>query len=241
LFGTDAFIQEFVNGRPLHLTDPELSVPARSGPDRMLVSAIDALVKIHAVGVPERLEEWDSPRTVEAEIAFWETMTPKIAEPAWRGGAERAATALRSAAPEGVATGLVHGDFQTNNVLFADDGSLVAVIDWELAGFGPQLLDLGWLCMFSDPTCWDERRAGTLRVHADREWIAGRYRAATTNVVAVRDLAWFQGLAAYRFGVIAAYNVKLHRSGRRRDEVWEEVAPSIRVLFERAVDLAQEG
>jgi hypothetical protein len=41
--------------------------------------------------------------------------------------------------------------------------------------------------------------------------------------------------------VIAAYNVRLHRSGRRRDEVWEEVAASIDVLFRRAVELSGNG
>jgi aminoglycoside phosphotransferase (APT) family kinase protein len=241
LFGTDAFVQEFVNGRPLHMTDPALSVPIPNGPEGMLASAIGALARVHALGVPESLREWDGSRTVEDEIGFWESMIPKITEPDWRINAERAATALKTTAPTDAATGLVHGDFQTNNVLFASDGTLVAIVDWELAGIGAQLLDVGWLCMFSDPTCWDERRASELRIQADRAWIADRYREGAPGSGPVRDLAWFQGLAAYRFGVIAAYNVRLHRSGRRRDEVWEEVAASIDVLFRRAVELSGNG
>jgi aminoglycoside phosphotransferase (APT) family kinase protein len=240
-FGTDAFIQEFVNGRPLHLTDPALSVRVPSGSDGMLATAVAALAQIHALGVPESLREWDRPRTVAEEIGFWEAMTPKVTEPAWRSNAERAATALKASAPTEVATGLVHGDFQTNNVLFASDGALVAIVDWELAGIGPQLLDVGWLCMFSDPTCWEDRRASAMRVRADREWIAERYRQGVPGSAPLRDLAWFQGLAAYRFGVIAAYNVKLHRTGKRRDEAWEEVAPSINVLFRRAFELSRQG
>src|SRR5512145_1484139 len=39
--------------------------------------------------------------------------------------------------------GLVHGDVGLHNILW--DGTISALLDWECAGVGPQLLDLAWL------------------------------------------------------------------------------------------------
>src|SRR6185369_16419830 len=50
--------------------------------------------------------------------------------------------------------GCVHGDFQWSNCLF-DGGRLRAVIDWELSQIGATLIDLGWLCLFSDHESWE--------------------------------------------------------------------------------------
>ena len=42
--------------------------------------------------------------------------------------------------------GLIHGDFQFANVMFAHDAPRIAgVVDWELASQGDPLLDLGWI------------------------------------------------------------------------------------------------
>ncbi|WP_306320331.1 MULTISPECIES: phosphotransferase family protein [unclassified Streptomyces] len=42
-------------------------------------------------------------------------------------------------------TGIVHGDFRPGNLSFAPDGTVLAVLDWELATLGDPLADLGWL------------------------------------------------------------------------------------------------
>lgn len=52
---------------------------------------------------------------------------------------------------------LVHGDFHPANVLVADGGRRICVLDWELAGWGPSLLDLAALTSGSWPE--DRRRA----------------------------------------------------------------------------------
>lgn len=43
-----------------------------------------------------------------------------------------------------VATGLAHGDFKPNNMIFAADGTINAVVDWELTAVGDVLTDLGY-------------------------------------------------------------------------------------------------
>jgi aminoglycoside phosphotransferase (APT) family kinase protein len=40
---------------------------------------------------------------------------------------------------------LVHGDFKIGNLILGPDGSIEAVLDWELSTLGDPLADLGWL------------------------------------------------------------------------------------------------
>jgi aminoglycoside phosphotransferase (APT) family kinase protein len=48
--------------------------------------------------------------------------------------------------------GVMHGDFQFANVMFAKDSpKLIGLVDWELSTLGDPLLDLGWLL-----TSWTE-------------------------------------------------------------------------------------
>jgi hypothetical protein len=44
-------------------------------------------------------------------------------------------------------------------------------------------------------------------------------------------------MANYRMGSIACLNVKLHRTGKRHDPMWERFAPSIATLFSRGLSL----
>jgi aminoglycoside phosphotransferase (APT) family kinase protein len=48
-------------------------------------------------------------------------------------------------APPQHRTGIVHGDFRLGNVISGTDGTVRAVLDWELATLGDPLADLGWL------------------------------------------------------------------------------------------------
>ncbi|MCU1359312.1 MAG: putative phosphotransferase [Ilumatobacteraceae bacterium] len=40
------------------------------------------------------------------------------------------------------------GDARVGNIIFADDLSVAAVLDWEMAALGPPEMDLGWWLMF---------------------------------------------------------------------------------------------
>jgi aminoglycoside phosphotransferase (APT) family kinase protein len=128
--------------------------------------------------------------------------------------------------------GIVHGDYQPGNALF-DDGRLVSILDWELAGIGDQRIDLGWLSMMSDLPGW----AGNWQPVAPvppAELVA-LYEAASGRPAG--DVRWFHAFANYRMGSIGCLNVKLHRKGQRPDPLWERFAGSIPTLFGRGLDL----
>ena len=234
-FGTDAVVQDRLDALPLHMGDPSLS--AAVDPAHALAQAVDALAAVHAVPPPAR---WESPRTLSDEIAFWSPLLDKADDPAWaqRGAALR--DALAADPPADPAVGIFHGDFHTNNVLYDADGRLVAIVDWEISGVGAQLLDLAWLAIFTDPSCWDPEAGARMRVTADAADLCARYASASGRDTARFD--WFRALACYRFGVISVLNVRLHRTGRRIDPHWEERAPSITPLFDRGLRfLAEEA
>lgn len=57
---------------------------------------------------------------------------------------------IRDRQPTGTAVNVLWGDSTPSNVMFAPDGRVNALIDWELAALGPSELDLAWWLYFDD-------------------------------------------------------------------------------------------
>ena len=57
---------------------------------------------------------------------------------------------IRDRQPENTPVNVLWGDSTPSNVMFAQDGSVNALIDWELAALGPAELDLAWWLYFDD-------------------------------------------------------------------------------------------
>jgi aminoglycoside phosphotransferase (APT) family kinase protein len=154
-------------------------------------------------------------------------------------GAAELRERLRATMPAALQVGCVHGDFQWSNALCTVAGVQV-VIDWELAQIGAVLIDLGWLCLFSDRKSWVDQ--SLIPSHAPSpEQIADIYRESLRESaawpVSDADLRWFRAFAGYRFGAITAFNLMLHRRGKRPDPTWEDIALSSPLLFERGREL----
>ena len=203
-------------------------------PGDALGQALDALATIHTFDWRAELSEWEAPKDLETEIHFWEPILAKSAETSWIGLGERVRDQLLASIPSAGTVGIFHGDFQTNNVLF-HEGRLVAVLDWEISGIGDQSLDLGWLLMMNDAESWAHGRE--LPPLPPFEDLVARYAQASGRAVTLDDVAWYRALSGYRFGVISCFNVMLHRSGKRPDPEWENIAPSVEYLFGRASEL----
>jgi len=60
---------------------------------------------------------------------------------------ERLIAFLPETLPEQSRTSIVHGDYRIDNVVFDGDGTLTAVLDWELATLGDPLADFSYLAM----------------------------------------------------------------------------------------------
>jgi aminoglycoside phosphotransferase (APT) family kinase protein len=66
--------------------------------------------------------------------------------------AELHARLVASAPPDTRAPSLVHGDFRFDNCVLGSDGSVAAILDWELATIGDPVADFAWsLRYWADP------------------------------------------------------------------------------------------
>lgn len=119
-------------------------------------------------------------------------------------------TALMTRRPAETEVTLVHGDFKMGNCIFADDGSVAAVLDWELATLGSPLADVGWLVASWRPPGDTEPRI--LQAPSTMEGFPGvdevliAYRDAAGRDLA--DLPYFIALAEWKWACI---NVGIHR------------------------------
>lgn len=137
------------------------SADVQCGPDEIsnnALRAFDALAQVHTVPWEVTLAGWETIRSINDELGHWEPFLRRCNDQGWLAAGTTLLEALRSNQPH-PRIGLLHGDFQTNNLRYRHDGSLAAII-WELAGIGPQLLDLGWMALFLDLECWAEPIAG---------------------------------------------------------------------------------
>ena len=107
---------------------------------RMQGAFLDALASVHRVPAPDVLRPWSE------ELDWWEDYAR------WVCDGRAAPDAIldlfarcRATAPATFPpSGLLWGDVRMGNVVVADDLSIAAVLDWEMASVGPAESDLAW-------------------------------------------------------------------------------------------------
>jgi aminoglycoside phosphotransferase (APT) family kinase protein len=147
--GAPFYVMEFVDGAILRDED---DVEARFTPAQRATigdALIDALADLHALD-PDAVGLGELGRRtgyVERQLRRWHAQfeqsknrdVPAIDEVHRR---------LSAHVPDAARTSIVHGDFRIDNCVIADDGSVAAVLDWELATLGDPLADLGLLMVY---------------------------------------------------------------------------------------------
>jgi aminoglycoside phosphotransferase (APT) family kinase protein len=168
--GSPGIVIEMVDGEAL------VSLGRKCGPGELaglaprLANVAGALASFPVDKAPACLEvpaSWDD--YIDARIDYWVDAERRHVDrdPFMR----LIASYLRSNRPPPVPLGLVHGDFQTANVLIRDGGDDL-IVDWELAHIGDPREDLGW-CMMACVTQPPDV------IGADEEAFYARYRELT--------------------------------------------------------------
>ena len=233
--GTPFLVMERMPGRVFLVWEPHASFLRDQIQLRDIwLQAARLLAQVHRVDWHRALPNWEMPRPLREELDRWPQILRHAPDPDWHAAGTALGTLLASTMPDGEPIGVVHGDFQPGNILY-DNGRAGGLIDWELASIGSQGLDLGWILMMSDADAWHPSWRPVAPVSADD--LIGAYRQA--GGPAYLNVEWYQALAHYRLGAIACLNVKLHRTGKRPDALWERFAPSIPLLFARGIELAE--
>lgn len=112
-------------------------------------------------------------------------------------------------APACAAPSLVHRDFRTGNYM-VDEKGLTAILDWEFAGWGDPMEDIGWFCA----ECW---RFGRTKLEAGgvapREAFYRGYRAEGGREIDATSVWFWEVMAHLRWAVIALEQGHRHISG----------------------------
>jgi aminoglycoside phosphotransferase (APT) family kinase protein len=118
---------------------------------------------------------------------------------------ERIAERLWAAIPEQHEVTLVHGDFHLRNLIVSpEDGTVRAVLDWELCTLGDPLADLGGLLAYwphAGEAATAINAASTLPGFPTRDELAAAYAQRTGR--SLETLGFWHALALWKVAVIA--------------------------------------
>jgi aminoglycoside phosphotransferase (APT) family kinase protein len=146
VIGAIFYVMELARGRPYaNGALPEFDPATRRS---MYEQLVDTLADLHVIDpAAAELADFGKPGNYfERQVMRWtrqyrDSQTDYVIE------MERLIAFLPETLPEQARTSIVHGDYRIDNVVFDGDGTLTAVLDWELATLGDPLADFSYLAM----------------------------------------------------------------------------------------------
>jgi len=248
---------ETVNGQPFYvmghveghvLRTPEMAekVLEPSARWRAGESLVDVLADIHAVDV-DAVGLGDLGRRegyVARQLKRWYSQYEQSKE---LGGpdvpaVDRVYDVLVGRIPEQGPAGIVHGDYRLDNTIVGDDGTVLAVLDWELCTLGDPLADVGLLMVY-----WPEpgERAPlgssptTAPGFAGRAHLRERYAARSGRDVS--DLDFYVAFGYWKLACIieGVYTRYAGGAGGGDRSDFRGMVDQVRDLAESAVDAAR--
>jgi aminoglycoside phosphotransferase (APT) family kinase protein len=146
VIGAVFYVMELAKGRPYADGSLPDFDPATRG--RMYGQLVDTLADLHNIDpIAADLADFGKPGNYfERQVARW-TRQYRDSETDYLPEMERLIAFLPETLPEQSRTSIVHGDYRIDNVVYDGDGTLTAVLDWELATLGDPLADFSYLAM----------------------------------------------------------------------------------------------
>ncbi|MDZ7727698.1 MAG: phosphotransferase family protein [Dehalococcoidia bacterium] len=235
-FGRPFFVTEHIEGDTFKTTEGEWGATlSKETVASMAEQAMRALANIHLLEWEQSVPELGPPVPFDEDVTRWDRFYERAAEPQLLSEVPKVRELLLEKAPTDARIGVFHGDYQWSNLLYSYDGTLRAVIDWELVNIGACLNDLGWITAFSTPDAWAHEGAGGGGKLPDPdqliEWYVDEYGTDPG------DINWFRALACYKFAIITGLNLSLHRRGKRPDPHWEDIKDSMPTLTAYALKM----
>lgn len=243
--GAPFYVMRFVDG--LILREPE-SVDPVPEPVRMAAaeSLIDTLAALHAVD-PDAVGLGDLGRKdgyVERTLRRWRGQWEKSKTreiPLVEELADRLAASIPASGPARI----VHGDYRLDNTLVsADDGSVQAVLDWELCTLGDPLADVGMLLVYwAEPgdefaAVWS---ATACPGFPGRKEVAARYAAASGRDLS--ELDYYVALGYWKIATILEGVYARYASGAygTTDDSWKRYKDTVPRMAEAADEAARRA
>jgi aminoglycoside phosphotransferase (APT) family kinase protein len=163
---------------------------------RLHEEVVDVLADLHTRAAPLGLPG----RSIDAELVEWADYLEWYAEPDEAVPALADALAACAHAPPLAEPdpAVLWGDVRLGNVVFADDGAIVAVLDWEMASVGAPEHDLAW--WWALEAMQDDLVGGRPEGFPPIDELRRRYEARAGR--ALQDLGWYEVFALFRSAAI---------------------------------------
>ncbi len=157
--GADFYVMGFVEGSVVFDRADAMALDAAVRPV-MARSIVDTLAELHSLD-PDEVALGDLGRRDDycaRQLRRWQRQVNEGSDrdlPLLHELHDRLAASI----PEQQGTGIVHGDYRLDNCIMAADGSVAAVLDWELCTLGDVLIDVAGLVSW-----WGDAAAGMGRL-----------------------------------------------------------------------------
>lgn len=246
VLGAVFYLMEPVDGFNPTVMMPQTAASSTEVRRRMGLQLIDGLAALAAVdpmavGLQDfgRLEGF-----LQRQVGRWASELASFARfEAWDGhrdlgDVEVIGAWLERHLPGDARPGIIHGDYHIGNVIYGDDGTLKAIVDWEMATLGDPLVDLGRL-MVSWPMPGG-RRPFTMRVEpldgfTSREAMVARYAERSGRTLDA--LPWFEVLACYKLGIILEGTYARAQAGQADMATGQRLHASATALLQHGRDV----
>jgi aminoglycoside phosphotransferase (APT) family kinase protein len=200
------FVMDHVDGRvPQDVPSPHVAGwTTELDPDqrrRLHETGLNALAQLHAID-PDTLPALARPghgSALDRHLAWLADWHAWAARGRDLGLLDDALRYLHHERPATETTTVVWGDARPGNILYGDDCSVAAVIDFEAAGFGPPEIDVAWWLMFEE-FLTDAQHVAVLDGFLDRDATIHHYEAASGRQL--QDLPYYEIMAALSFAII---------------------------------------
>jgi aminoglycoside phosphotransferase (APT) family kinase protein len=206
--GAPFYVMDFADGYVLRNEDEvvaHLDEPTRGV---VTTSLVDTLAQIHSLDVDQiglgdlsRREGYIA-RQLKRWYAQYCSARDEQSGPSVE-AIDRVHEELQNRIPEQGPATVVHGDYRLDNTVIGDDGSVVAVLDWELCTLGDPLADLaGLLAYWVEPG--EPSPLGASATSApgfgSRELVAARYAEVSGRDIS--QLAYYASFAYWKLACI---------------------------------------
>ncbi len=146
------FVMEFVEGHILRSAPEAEAAFDEATRSSVGIHMADTLAALHAVD-PDAVGLGDLGRHegyIERQLKRWRGQYEQMQVEGVDHGelVERVSDELARRIPTQQRTSVVHGDYRMDNVVLADDGTVRAILDWEICTLGDPLADLGLLMVY---------------------------------------------------------------------------------------------
>ncbi|MCH0565550.1 phosphotransferase family protein [Streptomyces sp. MUM 2J] len=242
VLGAPFYVMEFVGGTPYRTADQLVPL----GPQRTretVLSLVDTLVRLHAVEPGEvGLGDFGHPEGfLDRQLRRWgkQLDASRNRELA---GVDELHAALGRALPRSPAPAVVHGDYRLDNVLIGADGTIKAVLDWEMSTLGDPLTDLGLLVMYSTPLGMAGSPVSTTAEapgHPAPSELIARYAERSGRDVSA--VSWYTAFAWFKLAVILEGIHYRYTLGRTVGRGFDRIGDLVPVFIEHGLTTLHDG